>query len=67
MAKKKTSRKVLSDRALELVMLNVLGGLVNTMSDDSQANDCRDDDGERRDGPDPTEHEVEQADLKLNS
>ncbi len=27
MAEKKTTRKVLSERALELVMLNVLGGL----------------------------------------
>ncbi|MEN8179365.1 MAG: hypothetical protein ABFS39_12225 [Pseudomonadota bacterium] len=78
MAEKKTTQKVLSDRALELVMLNVLGGLgcilsqppempqdLNKMhggADKSQKNQLAD-----SVQPGLTPHNKQPSDEKLNS
>jgi hypothetical protein len=68
MAEKKTTRKVLSDRALELVMLNVLGGLVCGMQDALEPVDKIKDEGAVRQGnSSPTEAAAEHSDHKLNS
>ena len=64
MAEKKTTRKVLSDRALELVMLNVLGRLGSTMPAATTADDAR---GELGAGSATSDPEAEPADQKLNS